>query len=90
MEEKKETEVEVVDEPEMKRTVIEAKEGIMGTVKKHWKKIAAGAAIVGTVVICKVIGNRKKTDYDLDDSGDANDFDEFDIDDEDVVDSPTE
>lgn len=87
MEEKKENVEVVVDEEPTKVTVIEAKEGIMGTVKKHWKKIAAGAAVVGTIVICKVIGSRKKTDYDVPEIDD--DFEEIDID-ETENDSPTE
>lgn len=79
-------ETDVVDVPR-KVTVLEAKEGIMSTVKKHWKKIAVAGAAVGAVVLYKVFGSKKNDDYD--DSEIETDFEEIDNDLDDV-DSPEE
>jgi len=71
---------EVTDDQTTKVVVVEAKEGIMAKAKKHWKKIAVGAAAVAAVVAVKVIGSKHNADAETD----------FDDDDSDLVDDPVD
>lgn len=71
---------EVTDDQTAKVVVVEAKEGLMAKAKKHWKKIAVGAAAVAAVVAVKVIGSKRNADAETD----------FDDDDMDLVDDPVD
>lgn len=77
--------VDVVEEPieevtETKVRVIEAKEGIMGKMRKNWKIIAAAAAAGVVLVGAKLLKGRKSDqDYEsdeFDEEGFGDDFDE--------------
>lgn len=71
----RDNELEVIEEEEMKEGIVEKSTGF---VKKHWKKIATGAAIAAAGVVGFVLGAKSNDDDDLD----IIDLDEDDVEEE--------